>query len=129
MKSGGMGGANTRTGLLFEKRIDILRLLKSKDGYHVRGNSILYHGEEVAKNFKKNALYKYLESQKIDYKKDADPVKIERQLMEVVPKSDWFALTYLLIDHGRALCKAQKPHCGDCVLSGLCPASRYEIPP
>ena len=67
--------------------------------------------------------------QKIDYKKDADPVKIERQLMEVVPKSDWFALTYLLIDHGRALCKAQKPHCGDCVLSGLCPASRYEIPP
>ena len=60
----------------------------------------------------------------LDYKKDADPVKIEQQLMSVVPKKDWFKTTYVLIDHGRAVCKAQKPDCGHCVVARLCPASR-----
>lgn len=60
----------------------------------------------------------------IDYKKDADPVKIESQLMQVVPKADWFNVTYLLIDHGRAVCTAQNPDCTHCVLRELCPASR-----
>ena len=65
----GKGGGNTKTGLLFEKRVNILALLKTKHGYKVKGNSIFYKGEEVAKSFKKNALYKYLESQGIDYKR------------------------------------------------------------
>ncbi len=60
----------------------------------------------------------------IDFKKDADPVKIEQQLMEVVSKEDWFKATYLLIDHGRAVCKAQNPDCTNCILADLCPASR-----
>lgn len=60
----------------------------------------------------------------IDYKKDADPVKIEQQLMAVVPKEDWFKTTYLLIDHGRAVCRAQNPDCSHCVLKTLCPVSR-----
>ncbi|MEK7132890.1 MAG: hypothetical protein AAB830_02450 [Patescibacteria group bacterium] len=69
MIGGGKGGGNTKTGLNFEKRVDILSLLKSKDGYTVRGSSISYQGKEVAKSFKKNALYKYLESRGLDYKK------------------------------------------------------------
>lgn len=60
----------------------------------------------------------------LDYKKDADPVKIEQQLMSVVPKKDWFITTYVLIDHGRATCKAQKPDCNHCVVAHLCPVSR-----
>lgn len=60
----------------------------------------------------------------VDYKKDADPVKIERELMNIIPKDDWFKLTYLLIDHGRAVCKAQNPDCVHCLLNKLCPASR-----
>lgn len=60
----------------------------------------------------------------VDYKKDADPVKIERQLMEHIDKKMWFTTTYLLIDHGRAVCKAQKPDCTHCVLSAHCPVSR-----
>lgn len=60
----------------------------------------------------------------IDYKKDADPVKIERELMEIIPKSDWFKTTYLLIDHGRAVCRAQNPDCTHCVLHKICPSSR-----
>lgn len=60
----------------------------------------------------------------LDYKKDADPVKIERELMKNVPESDWFKLTYRLIDHGRAVCKAQNPDCKNCILNKFCPASR-----
>lgn len=60
----------------------------------------------------------------IDYKKDADPVKIERELMAIIPKKDWFVLTYLLIDHGRAVCKAQNPNCAGCSISQYCPSSR-----
>lgn len=60
----------------------------------------------------------------IDYTKDADPNKIETELMGVIPKADWFTLTYLLIDHGRAVCKAQNPDCVHCVLRKFCPVSR-----
>src|SRR3989338_3048185 len=68
MIGGGKGGGNTKTGLIFEKRVNILSLLKSKKGYRVDGNSIFYAGKEVAKSFKKNALYKYLESRRLNYK-------------------------------------------------------------
>jgi len=60
----------------------------------------------------------------VDYKKDADPNKIEQELMKVIPKQDWFKMTYLLIDHGRAICKAQNPDCNHCVLNTICPVSR-----
>lgn len=60
----------------------------------------------------------------VDFKKDADPVKIERQLMEETPRDQWFPLTYQLIDHGRAVCKAPNPKCDTCVLCDLCPACR-----
>jgi len=52
-----------------------------------------------------------------------DPVKIERELMAIVPRPDWFKLTYLLIEHGRAVCDAKKPRCGECVLADLCPSA------
>ncbi|MBI4064814.1 endonuclease III [Candidatus Gottesmanbacteria bacterium] len=60
----------------------------------------------------------------VDYKKDADPVKIEKELMTTIPKKDWFKTTYLLIAHGRAVCRAQHPDCSHCMLSKLCPSSR-----
>lgn len=53
-----------------------------------------------------------------------DPDKIERDLMALVPKSKWFKLNYLFIDHGRKVCKAPVPKCEDCVLSEICPSSR-----
>ncbi len=61
---------------------------------------------------------------RLDYFKDAVPEKIERELMRVIPKKDWFKLTYLLIDHGRAICKAQNPDCRNCQLNKICPVSR-----
>jgi len=60
----------------------------------------------------------------VDYYKDASPEKIELALMKIIPKEDWFRVTYWLIDHGRAICKAQKPDCQNCPLQKLCPASR-----
>lgn len=62
----------------------------------------------------------------IDYTKDADPVKIEKELMALIPKKDWFRLTYLLIDHGRAVCRAQNPNCAGCAVATLCPSSRLQ---
>ncbi len=69
MINNGKGGGNTITGLNFEKEGDILELLKKQNGYEVKGNKIFYEGIEVAQSYRKNALYKYLEFQKIDYKK------------------------------------------------------------
>lgn len=60
----------------------------------------------------------------VDFKKDADPVKIEKELMAVLPREKWFTTTYRLVDHGRAICKALKPDCPHCPLNKVCPASR-----
>ncbi len=59
-------------------------------------------------------------SQRLGLATAADPEKIERQLMEIVPRADWFRLTYLLIEHGRAVCTAKRPRCGEC-LQDICP--------
>ncbi len=51
-----------------------------------------------------------------------DPVKIERDLMKVVPKNDWIIYAHLMIWHGRAVCIARRPKCAECILSKLCPS-------
>jgi len=60
----------------------------------------------------------------VDFKKDADPVRIEQALMATIPKDQWFGVTYRIVDHGRAICKSQNPMCTACMLKDLCPASR-----
>jgi endonuclease-3 len=60
----------------------------------------------------------------LDYYKDASPEKIEQALMKIIPQENWFNVTYWLIDHGRAICKAQNPGCSHCPLQKLCPVSR-----
>lgn len=74
--------------------------------------------------FKRPGLSKRPGLDNIDYVKDADPNKIEQELMKVIPKEDWFKFTYMIIDHGRAICKSQNPNCSICPLAKLCPASR-----
>jgi endonuclease III len=63
-------------------------------------------------------------SQRLGLTKNDDPVKIEQDLMAAVKRKDWFELTYLLIDHGRAICIARVPKCAECALNKLCPSSR-----
>jgi endonuclease-3 len=63
-------------------------------------------------------------SQRLGLTKQEDPVKIERDLMKLVPRGDWARLPHLLIWHGRRICDARRPACEDCILVDLCPSSR-----
>ncbi len=63
-------------------------------------------------------------STRLGFTKNTNPDKIERDLMRILPKKEWFAFTYRIIDHGRAICKAPVPKCEICPLSKLCPAFR-----
>lgn len=60
-------------------------------------------------------------SQRLNLSTNTDPEKIERDLMAIVEHADWVLFSHLLINHGRAICKAQKPNCASCVLVDLCP--------
>jgi endonuclease-3 len=62
-------------------------------------------------------------SQRLGLTKNKNPDKIERDLMEVIPKKDWFQFTYMLIDHGRKICTAKKPAHDKCVVRDLCPSA------
>jgi len=50
-----------------------------------------------------------------------DPVKIEQDLVPLLPREEWTAFAHRLIDHGRAICIARKPLCEECLLNDLCP--------
>ena len=63
-------------------------------------------------------------SQRLGLTRHDDPVKIERDLQRIVPRSDWARFPHLLIWHGRRVCDARRPRCEDCVLLDLCPAAR-----
>lgn len=54
--------------------------------------------------------------------KNEDPVKIEKDLMEITPKAEWGNLSHLLIFHGRKICQAKKPNHKECVLYDICPS-------
>jgi endonuclease-3 len=64
-------------------------------------------------------------SQRLGLTKQEDPVKIERDLMRLVPRDDWAPFPHLLIWHGRRICDARKPACEECPLApDLCPSTR-----
>ena len=63
-------------------------------------------------------------SQRLGLTRKDDPVKIERDLMRLVPRRYWNAFPHLLIWHGRRVCLARVPRCEDCVLKDICPSSR-----
>lgn len=55
--------------------------------------------------------------------KNSDPVKIEFDLMEIIPEKDWSLFSMLLIFHGRRICIARRPRCCECVINSLCPSN------
>ena len=59
-------------------------------------------------------------SNRLDLTKESDPVKIEKDLVKVLPKERWILFSHQLILHGRAVCVARVPKCGECTLAGLC---------
>ncbi len=63
-------------------------------------------------------------SQRLGLTREDDPVKIERDLVRLVPRADWHRFPHLLIWHGRRVCQARRPRCEDCVLADVCPSFR-----
>ncbi|HXV28519.1 MAG TPA: endonuclease III [bacterium] len=62
-------------------------------------------------------------NQRLGLTRHQDPVKIERDLMELVPQNEWTNYSHLIINHGRVRCFARKPDCPHCEINSLCPFS------
>jgi endonuclease III len=65
-------------------------------------------------------------SRRLGLAADEDPVKVESTLMPLFPQDRWTMLAHLLIEHGRQICDAKKPRCGDCVLRDICPSAELQ---
>jgi len=59
-------------------------------------------------------------SGRLDLTKNTDPVKIERDLVKIIPEPKWILFSHQLIHHGRALCYARKPRCAECKIESAC---------
>ncbi|MEA2112581.1 MAG: hypothetical protein U9P50_01240 [Patescibacteria group bacterium] len=97
MKKDGIGGANTQTGIHFENKIDLLVFLDEKvEGYSVKkaeiGHEIFYEDKIVAQSFRKHQLYKFLESQGIDYTKYLSKKLLPDDAIYVVKENTLFII-------------------------------------
>jgi endonuclease III len=61
---------------------------------------------------------------RLGFSESKDPDQIEQDLMAIIPEPRWFDFTYVIIDHGRAICHARKPACEECPVNDLCPSSQ-----
>ena len=59
-------------------------------------------------------------SARLDLTKNIEPVKIEQDLMKIIPRDKWILFSHQIILHGRALCVARKPKCAECELNPIC---------
>ena len=66
-------------------------------------------------------------SRRLDLTREDDPVKVEQDLMRLIPQDDWALISHLLIFHGRQVCIARHPRCDQCVLADICP-SAFKVP-
>ena len=62
-------------------------------------------------------------SQRLGLTRNTDAVKIEQDLMTLVPRRSWVSFAHQVIDHGRRVCKARKPLCASCPLAHVCPSA------
>lgn len=60
-------------------------------------------------------------SRRLGLHREKDPVKIERVLMEILPKKEWIDFSHRMIHHGRRICQARKPKCPECSMNAFCP--------
>lgn len=94
-----------------------LRGVARKTANIVLGNSFgIVEGVAVDTHVKRLA-------NRLGFSEQADTDKIEQDLMRLIPRERWFDFTYVLIDHGRAICIARKPKCDECPVNHLCPSS------
>ena len=84
-------------------------------------NIVLARGHGVVEGIAVDTHVKRL-SNLLGFTENTDPVKIEKDLMDIARREDWEALSMTLILHGRRVCVARKLKCGVCVVNALCPS-------
>ena len=98
MVKGGIGGGNTRTGLIYEGKVDLATFLSMQNGYSVNGTKVYYKGEQVALVFKKHEFYTFLNE---NGKKTTPRVRVSSSLEKIfsrgIPESACTALQYAAI--------------------------------
>jgi endonuclease-3 len=85
-------------------------------------NIVLYNAFGIIEGIAVDTHVRRL-SQKLGLSHSDDPVKIEKDLMQIIPRQIWGSFPYLLIEHGRAICQARKPNCQGCIVNGICPSA------
>lgn len=90
-------------------------------------NIVLSHGYGKIEGIAVDTHVRRL-SNRLGLTKNADPVKIEADLMKITKKNEWPYLSDLLIAHGRAICKAASPKCLECLLNKICPSKKIFYP-
>ena len=88
-------------------------------------NIVLYNAFQKAEGIAVDT-HVFRLARRLGYSAQKDPSKVEADLMALFPREEWGALTYRLIEHGRAICDAKRPVCGQCALSELCPSAFQE---
>ena len=88
-------------------------------------NVVLQHGFDVVEGIVVDTHVQRL-SKRLAITEEERPERIEEDLMPLVPEEEWQAYTHLMISHGRAVCTARSPDCGECVVEDLCPSSRLD---
>ena len=88
-------------------------------------NVVLQHGHDVVEGVVVDTHVQRL-TRRLGVTESERPPDIEGELMELVPEGEWQQLTHLLISHGRAVCTARNPDCGNCVLEDICPSSKRD---
>jgi len=86
-------------------------------------NVVLQHGHDVVEGIVVDTHVQRI-TRRLAITEAERPEAIERDLLDVVPESDWQQFTHLMIDHGRATCTARNPDCADCVLADICPSEK-----
>jgi endonuclease-3 len=126
-KAGYLQGAAERMLEAFDGEVpDTMADLTSLPGVGRKtANVVLQHGHEVVEGIVVDTHVQRL-AQRLGLTEASSPAAIEQDLMPVVPEEDWQQFTHLLISHGRAVCTARNPDCGDCQLEERCPASRLD---
>jgi len=86
-------------------------------------NVILQHGYDLVEGIVVDTHVQRL-SRRLGITEEERPEAIEEDLLPVVPEDEWKWYTHLLISHGRAVCTARNPDCGECVLADICPSAK-----
>jgi endonuclease-3 len=97
-------------------------LLKLPGVARKTANVVLAHAYDIHAGVTVDTHVKRL-SNRLGLTEHTDPIRIERDLMRLLPEAEWEHWSIRLIYHGRAICQARKPLCEDCVLADLCPSA------